>query len=305
TGVDASHPDLAGKVVPGTNVLTGSGDGETDVNGHGTQMAGIVAAATDNNQGIAGVGYAGVKVMPVTVLNDQGLGLDSDVISGVVYAVQHNADVILMSFSNPGYSASLQSAIDWAWSQNVVVVAATGNDASTTPTYPAGDRGVVGVSSTSVLDTVSGFSNTGADVFVAAPGENILTTDTTGGYSTITGTSAAAAAVAGAAALIKANSPGVTNGVIVNRLAESAEAAGADPNGSGGPFVGPYTTSTVNVPVVTFPVNASSYTTAGYNAGASATPECGATVGICGTASWNGNTNTRVVAVSIKRNSDG
>src|SRR4029079_10826985 len=110
-------------------------------------------AATGNGVGIAGVGYAGVKVMPVTVLNDQGLGLDSDVISGVVYATQHGADVILMSFSNPGYSASLQAAVDWAWSQNVVVVAAPGTDGSAVAPYPAGDRGVVGVSSTSLADT--------------------------------------------------------------------------------------------------------------------------------------------------------
>src|SRR5204862_8081193 len=86
TGVDASHADLAGKVVAGTNAITGSGDGESDPNGHGTAMAGIVAAATNNGTGIAGVGYAGVKVMPVTVLNSQGPGLDSDVIGGVVYA---------------------------------------------------------------------------------------------------------------------------------------------------------------------------------------------------------------------------
>src|SRR5207248_6176380 len=157
-------------------------------------------AATGNGVGIAGVGYAGVKVMPVTVLNDQGLGLDSDVISGVVYSVQHGADVILMSFSNPGYSASLQAAIDWAWSQDVVVVAATGNDSSATATYPAGDRGVVGVSSTGLADTVSSFSNTGADVFLAAPGENIVTTGTGGTYTSISGTSASAAIVAGAAA---------------------------------------------------------------------------------------------------------
>ena len=79
TGVDASHPDLADLVVPGTNILTGSGDGESDANGHGTEVAGIVAAATGNGVGIAGVGYARVKVMPVTVLSEQGLGLDSDV----------------------------------------------------------------------------------------------------------------------------------------------------------------------------------------------------------------------------------
>src|SRR6185437_10328826 len=68
TGIDASHPDLQGVVVPGTDIVDGSGDGTTDPNGHGTEMAGIVAAATDNGEGIAGVGYSGVNVMPVTVL---------------------------------------------------------------------------------------------------------------------------------------------------------------------------------------------------------------------------------------------
>ena len=111
--------DLDGQLVAGTSVLDGSA-GTTDPNGHGTAMAGIVAAATDNGTGIAGVGYAGVKVMPVTVLGADGTGQDSDVIEGVVWAADHGADVILMSFSNPGYSASLQAAIDYAWSKSVV-----------------------------------------------------------------------------------------------------------------------------------------------------------------------------------------
>src|SRR5207248_1386024 len=72
TGVDASQPDLQGAVVPGANIVAGSGDGTSDPNGHGTEMAGIVAAATDNGEGIAGVGYSGVKVMPVTVLGADG-----------------------------------------------------------------------------------------------------------------------------------------------------------------------------------------------------------------------------------------
>src|SRR5919204_2341189 len=227
TGVDASHPDLVGKVVAGTNAITGSGDGESDPNGHGTQMAGIVAAATNNGTGIAGIGYAGVQVMPIKVLNDQGLGYDSDVISGLVYAVQHHADVILMAFSNPGYSDSLQQAIDWAWSQGAVLVGATGNDGSSTVNYPAGDRGVIGVANTDATDNPNPSSNTGADVFLAAPGTDILTTSAGGGYGSVTGTSAAAAEVAGAAALIKASSVGASNGVIVNRLAESADAVGS------------------------------------------------------------------------------
>jgi hypothetical protein len=104
TGVNSSHEDLAGKVVPGTSILDPFSDGTTDPNGHGTEMAGIVAAAADNGVGIAGVGYAGVNVMPVTVLNAGGYGQDSDIIQGVVWAADHGADVILMSFANTGFS---------------------------------------------------------------------------------------------------------------------------------------------------------------------------------------------------------
>src|SRR5439155_25207316 len=137
--------------------------------------------------GIAGVAYSGVKIMPVTVLADDGTGLDSDVINGVVWATQHGADVILMSFSNPGYSSALQTALNYAWSHGVVLVAATGNDGTSTVNYPAGDTGVMGVGSTGIGDVVSGFSNTGADVFMAAPGENILTTNAGGSYQSIDG----------------------------------------------------------------------------------------------------------------------
>src|SRR4029079_17721864 len=158
TGVDGSHGDLAGQLVGGTSVLDGSA-GTFDPNGHGTAMAGIIAARTDNGSGIAGIGFAGVKVMPVTVLNSDGLGQDSDIIAGVVWAVDHGADVINMSFSNPGYSASLQAAIDYAWTHNVVVVAATGNEGASTATFPAGDRGVIGVSNTDQHDALNASSN--------------------------------------------------------------------------------------------------------------------------------------------------
>src|SRR4051812_21329110 len=268
TGVDASHEDLQHQLAAGTSILDGSA-GTTDPNGHGTEMAGIVAAETDNTVGIAGVGYEGVKVMPVTVLGADGTGQDSDVISGVVYAVDHGADVILMSFSNGGFSPSLQDAIDYAWDSNVVVVAATGNGGASTPTFPAGDRGVVGVSNTDQDDALNTSSNYGDDTFLAAPGTDILTTTAGGGYASVTGTSAAAAIVAGAAGLMRATSIGASNGVIVSRLAKNADAAGtatqtgngrlnlgraaldtssdsiepagAAPVGGGGPFVGPYT----------------------------------------------------------------
>jgi hypothetical protein len=267
TGVDVSHPDLAGNIVSGASFVDGSA-WSTDPNGHGTAMAGIVAAETGNGIGVAGVGYAGVSVMPVTVLGANGLGRDSDIIEGLVWATDHHADVALMSFSASGYSSALQAAVDYAWAHGVVVVAATGNDGSSAPHFPAGDRGVVGVSSTGTSDTLSPSSNSGDDTFLAAPGEGILSTAAGGGYESISGTSAAAAEVAGAAAQLHAVDPSLSNAEIVGRLAATADPAGtqaetgngrlnlfralttavgaptqpagAAPVGSGGPFEGPY-----------------------------------------------------------------
>ncbi len=276
TGIDAQHPDLAGNVIPGTSILDGF-SGTTDPSGHGTWMAGIVAARTDVAplEGIAGVAYAGVRVMPVTVLDVNGLGQDSDVIAGVIWAADHGADVIVMAFSSPGFSQNLQDAIDYAWSKNVVLVAATGNDALNAPTFPAGDRGVMGVSGTDPSDTLVPFSSYGQSVFIAAPATDIQTTEIGDAYSVISGTSASAAIVAGAAAFMKAVDPTLTNGIIVGRLARMADPAGtqdqtgngrinmaralldtgtdfiqpagAAPVGGGGPFVGPYGAAALSI----------------------------------------------------------
>jgi hypothetical protein len=197
----------------------------------------------------------------------------ANIINGLVYAADHGADVILMSFSNPGYSSALQAAVDYAWSKGAVLVAAAGNDSSSTATFPAGDRGVVGVSNTKQDDTLNSSSNTGDSVFLGAPGTAILTTEAGGDVRTITGTSASAAVVAGSAALLAANSS-ASNGVIVGRLARTADAAGtaaetgngrvnlaraladdsttavkpagAAPVASGGPYVGPYVIAAVS-----------------------------------------------------------
>ncbi|MEA2522011.1 MAG: thermitase, partial [Actinomycetota bacterium] len=209
-------------------------DPTNDPNGHGTWMASIAAAQTDNGSGIAGVAYDGVNVMPVQVLDANGTGQDSDIINGVVYATDHGANVVLMSFSNPGYSQALQDAVDYAWSHGVVVVAATGNDGVSTPTYPAGDAKVMGVSATDRSDGLASFSNFGADTFIAAPGVGIAADNAGGEVSTISGTSASAAEVAGAAAFLQANDPSASNAVIVGRLAESTDAAGtSDQTGNG------------------------------------------------------------------------
>src|SRR5207248_7215403 len=188
--------------------------------------------------------------------------------SGVVYAADHGANVILMAFSNPGFSPALQSALDYAWAHGSVLVAAVGNDGSSVATFPAGDRGVIGVANTDQTDALNASSNYGPAAFMAAPGTDIVTPASEGGTATVTGTSAAAAEVAGAAAVLQALDPAASNGAIVGRLARNAdpagdpaqtgngrlnlaraaadssttaiEPAGTAPVGPGGPFVGPY-----------------------------------------------------------------
>src|SRR5207245_9793130 len=117
---------------------------------------------------MAGVAYAGATVMPVTAGNANGEGQDSDVIAGVIWAADDGADVILMAFSNPGFSPTLQDAIDYAWSKGIVLVAAVGNSAVTDTPFPAGDRGVLGVAATDANDALAYFSNDGQAVFIAA-----------------------------------------------------------------------------------------------------------------------------------------
>src|SRR3989449_1159446 len=177
TGVDAQHPDLVGNVIPGTSILDGSA-GTTDPSGHGTWVAGIVAARTNNTpvEGIVGVAYAGVRLMPVTVLDANGLGQDSDVIAGVIWAADHGADVIVMAFSNPGFSQNLQDALDYAWSKNVVLVAAPANTAFRPPRFPPGAAASRGVPATVPTTSLALFSNYGQAVFLGAPGTDIQTT---------------------------------------------------------------------------------------------------------------------------------
>ncbi len=269
TGV-APISDLSGHLVPGWSAFGSDPNG--DPNGHGTWLSSIAAADTNNAEGIAGVAYDGVKVMPVQVLDASGQGQDSDIIAGLAWAVDHGANVMLMGFSNPGFSDALQAAVDYAWSQGVVLVAATGNDGSSSPTYPAGDSEVVGVSATDQTDALWIGSNYGGDAFLAAPGVSILADDVGGGTTSVTGTSAAAAHVAAAAALLKSADPSASNGVIVGRLARNADVAGtADQTGNGrlnlaraitdpsteevvpagapggGPLVGPYVAAARNL----------------------------------------------------------
>jgi subtilase family protein len=221
SGVDASHPDLAGRVVPGRNVVD-SNDDTTDERGHGTNMAGIVGAATNNALGVAGVAWA-AKIMPVKVSYPSGAASDTNVAAGIVWAVDHGADVISISLSAPVDDNVLQRGVDYATIHDVLVVAAAGNSRSDIPEFPAASRDVVAVGATDASGRRTPFSNFGPWVDVNAPGVGIVTTQAnSAGFATVSGTSAATALVSGVAVLLRAAYPHASRAEIADRLRRSA-----------------------------------------------------------------------------------
>ncbi len=202
TGVDKDHPDLQGKVLPGFNALAGNGD-TSDNNGHGTAVAGLIAANTNNGRGIAGLCWD-CKILPVKVLSSRGNGDDATVSTGIRWAVDNGARIINLSLGGSEDSQTLHDAVNYAVSKGVLVVVASGNDheSGNATSYPAAYDNVVGVGATGPSNTITGFSNTGPYVDIAAPGVGLWTTLPNGEYGPPNGTSFSSPYVAGAAALI-------------------------------------------------------------------------------------------------------
>ncbi|MEU4688348.1 S8 family peptidase [Actinoplanes sp. NPDC023714] len=227
TGVDARHPDLAGKVLTGYDVLKGMAGGTTDGNGHGTHVAGIIGAVTGNGVGVSGVA-PDAKILPIRVFDSTGSGYMSDVAEAVVWAADHGANVINMSIGSTAKLAALSDAVTYARNSGVTVVAAAGNERQDgNPTsYPAADAGVIAVAATDSADRYASFSNSGSYVDVAAPGSAIVSTYPTaltgGDYVAMSGTSMAAPQVAGIAALLEAYQPSLTPYAIEQVLKSSA-----------------------------------------------------------------------------------
>lgn len=222
TGVDASHPDLSGRVMRGADMVGSSGRGDRDPNGHGTHVAGIVAAVAGNGLGVAGFAH-GVDILPVRVLGSDGFGDDSDLARGIVWAVDNGADIINMSVGGAEDMGLLRAAVDYANERGVLLVASAGNDAlwGNAPSYPAAYPGVVAVAATSPGDMRAMFSNTGSYVELAAPGVSILSTWPGGRYIYSSGTSMSAPYVSAAAALVMSTT-GARGHALRSSLAASA-----------------------------------------------------------------------------------
>lgn len=229
TGIDDKPPDL--NVVGGRNFTSRKAGQFQDGNGHGTHVAGTIAAL-DNAIGVIGMAPE-ADLYAVKVLNNNGSGFLSWVIAGIEWASDNNIDVANMSLGAPGESSAMCNAIASAVASGVTVVVAAGNESqdavNSTPANCDESLGVETVITVSAIadsdgapghlgpatgygadDTFASFSNFGSLVDIAAPGVDILSTWKGGGYNTISGTSMATPHVTGAAALYKATVPGAT-----------------------------------------------------------------------------------------------
>ena len=223
TGVGMGHPDLAANIIGGWNFVDNN-DNVTDVDGHGTMVAGIVAALANNGIGIAGVA-PNVSIMPLKVLSGNETRVELNL--AIKYAVDNGARVIGMSFGNyTTLSQAAETAIDYAYRRGCVLVAGVGNDNSAEPFYPAAYDQVIAVSAIDQTNNRASFSNYGSYVDFCAPGVNVLTTTKGGTYSDANGTSFAAPFVTGVVALMLSKSPSLSPREVVANLRTQAEDLG-------------------------------------------------------------------------------
>jgi len=228
SGIDQNHKDLENKIFDNYN-FTDSGTID-DLYGHGTHVAGIAAASTNNNIGVAGVGYES-KLMNAKVLGDNGSGYYSWIANGITWAADNGAKVINMSLGGPRKSITLEEAVNYAWQKGVVIVAAAGNSANPSKTYPAYYENCIAVAATDINDVKASFSSYGDWVDVAAPGANIYSTFPNHEYAIGkelnydygNGTSMSVPHVAGIAALVWATNFGTSNEAVRGRIETTAD----------------------------------------------------------------------------------
>lgn len=220
TGVDGTHEDLASKMVPGWNIYSNNSD-TRDVNGHGTLVAGTVAASSNNGVGVAAVAW-GCRIMPVRVSDTSGYAYFSTMASGLTWAADHGARVANLSY-RASTSSTVANAAQYFQSRGGVVTVAAGNEGAfeSSPDNPY----VLTVSGTDSRDLLYAWSNTGNNVDVAAPG-SAYTTVRGAGYSAASGTSIAAPIVAGIAALLFSANPALTGDEVQTLIKQSSDDVG-------------------------------------------------------------------------------
>ncbi|UQZ32915.1 peptidase S8 [Paenibacillus sp. PK3_47] len=209
TGVQASHPDLQGQLLNGYNAIANGSAPEDDV-GHGTHVAGIIGALTNNEEGVAGISWYN-KILPVKALDNSGAGTTYSVAEGIIWAADKGAKVINLSLGNYADSQFLHDAIKYAYDRDVVIVSASGNDNTERPGYPAAYEEVLAVAATNANGERASFSNYGDYIDVAAPGESIASTYPDNQYAALSGTSMASPHVAALAGLVRSLNPALTN----------------------------------------------------------------------------------------------
>ncbi|KPC66728.1 S8 family serine peptidase [Streptomyces chattanoogensis] len=232
-GVNGSHPDLAGNVLPGKDFTAGGPANKESKNNHGTTMSGEIAGHGHGPGGSAGIkGLApSAKILPIKWSNMDGSesAKDDSYAQPLRYAVDHGAKIVNMSFGVQSTSDEEKDAIAYAVKHDVLLVSASGNEGSTSLGYPASSPGVLTVGAVGSDGKVWKKSNYGPQVLLTAPGVHIRSTGATSPYGYGDGTSDSAAYVSGAAALIRAKFPHLSAGQVANRLTKTA----LIPSGSG------------------------------------------------------------------------
>ena len=209
SGICLNHPDLVGRILDNGYDFVEDDDTPQDELGHGCGVAGIIAANIDNGIGIAGVA-PNAQILPVRVLDANGLGTYSDVAAGIVYAVDEGAQIINLSLGGANPSNTLNNAVDYAIAHDVTVVAAAGNTGGSV-LYPAAYEPVIAVGSVDPDLEMSSFSSRGPEIDVLAPGRDILTTANNGGYATMSGTSFSAPHISGNGLLLSKSQKNTIN----------------------------------------------------------------------------------------------
>lgn len=230
SGIDLNHPEFASRIVQGYDYVNSDAIPQDDF-GHGTHVAGIIAASGDNGLGVAGVAWR-PRLLVYKALDRQGMGPVSYVSEAVLDAAARSAAVINLSLSLTGPSETLRQAIQYARNRGAAVVGAAGNQSGAV-TYPAAYPEVIAVAATTHFEDWAGYSNYGPEVDIAAPGgtaaDPILSTSPGSSYAAQYGTSMATGHVTGLLALLLAVAPGMGADELINALTSTADKVGAFP----------------------------------------------------------------------------